>query len=163
MGISNETTDCARDSRAYSERRRDWKSCTIHGASCIEPCRYEKEYIDRVQEGFRRVFQEDDGTGVHYFQKASYKPAGKTGTAQTVYGGDDPVGRDEQGKRIRCYNLTLAGYAPYDNPEVAFSVVVPWVYDDKGGINSMIGRDILDAYFELKKDTGIIPLLKQTK
>lgn len=113
-----------------------------------------KEYIDRVQEGFRRVFQEGDGTGVHYFQKASYKPAGKTGTAQTVYGGDDPVGRDEQGKRIRCYNLTLAGYAPYDNPEVAFSVVVPWVYDDKGGINSMIGRDILDAYFELKKDTG---------
>ena len=24
-----------------------------------------KEYIDRVQEGFRRVFQEGDGTGVH--------------------------------------------------------------------------------------------------
>ena len=109
------------------------------------------EYIKRVQEGFRRVFQEGDGTGVKYFQKAPYKPAGKTGTAQTVYGGDELYGRDSQGQRIRCYNLTLAGYAPYDNPEVAFSVVVPWVHDDKGGINSMIGKDILDAYFDLKK------------
>ncbi|PEB43296.1 peptidoglycan D,D-transpeptidase FtsI family protein [Bacillus pseudomycoides] len=113
-----------------------------------------KEYIDRVQEGFRQVFQEGDGTGVRYFQKAPYKPAGKTGTAQTVYGGEDPVGRDSEGNRIHCYNLTLAGYAPYDNPEVAFSVVVPWVNDDKGGINSMIGKDILDAYFALKKNQG---------
>ncbi|MFJ7616114.1 peptidoglycan D,D-transpeptidase FtsI family protein [Bacillus cereus] len=110
------------------------------------------EYIERVQEGFRRVFQEGDGTGVRTFQKAPYKPAGKTGTAQTVYGGDDEIGRDAQGNRIRCYNLTLAGYAPYDNPEVAFSVVIPWVRDDKGGINSMIGKDILDAYFDLKNN-----------
>ena len=51
----------------------------------------------------------------------------------------------------KCYNLTLAGYAPYDaDPEVAFSVVVPWVNDDKSGINSAIGKEILDAYFELK-------------
>lgn len=110
-----------------------------------------REYIERVQEGFRRVFQEGDGTGVKYFQNAPYKPAGKTGTAQTIYGGDDPMGKDAQGNRIPCYNLTLAGYAPYNNPEIAFSVVVPWVHDDKGGINSMIGREILDAYFALKK------------
>lgn len=52
----------------------------------------------------------------------------------------------------KCYNLTLAGYAPYDaDPEVAFSVVVPWVNDDKSGINSAIGKEILDAYFELKQ------------
>ncbi|HDR5138326.1 TPA: hypothetical protein QCS04_004804, partial [Bacillus anthracis] len=30
------------------------------------------------------------------------------------------------------------------------SVVVPWVNDDKSGINSAIGKEILDAYFELK-------------
>ncbi|MGG3521753.1 penicillin-binding protein 2 [Bacillus pseudomycoides] len=109
------------------------------------------EYIDRVKEGFRWVFQEGDGTGVKYFQKAPYKPAGKTGTAQTVYGGDSKIGRNEKGERIECYNLTLVGYAPYDNPEIAFSVVVPWVYNDKGGINSLIGKDILDIYFDLKK------------
>ncbi|PGS05817.1 MULTISPECIES: peptidoglycan D,D-transpeptidase FtsI family protein [Bacillus] len=109
------------------------------------------EYIDRVKEGFRWVFQEGDGTGVKYFQKAPYKPAGKTGTAQTVYGGDSKIGRNEKGERIECYNLTLVGYAPYDNPEIAFSIVVPWVHNDKGGINSLIGKDILDIYFDLKK------------
>lgn len=109
-----------------------------------------EEYINQVKEGFRRVFQEGDGTGVRAFQKASYKPAGKTGTAQTVYGGESDIGRNEKGERRECYNLTLAGYAPYDNPEVAFSVVVPWVINDKSGINSDIGKEVLDAYFDLK-------------
>nr|WP_154982511.1 penicillin-binding protein 2 [Bacillus paranthracis] len=109
-----------------------------------------EEYINQVKEGFRKVFQEGDGTGVRAFQKASYKPAGKTGTAQTVYGGESDIGRNEKGERRKCYNLTLAGYAPYDNPEVAFSVVVPWVMNDKSGINSDIGKEVLDAYFELK-------------
>ncbi|MFB6731629.1 peptidoglycan D,D-transpeptidase FtsI family protein [Bacillus mobilis] len=109
-----------------------------------------EEYINQVKEGFRRVFQEGDGTGIRAFQKASYKPAGKTGTAQTVYGGESEIGRNEKGERRECYNLTLAGYAPYDNPEVAFSVVVPWVINDKSGINSDIGKEVLDAYFELK-------------
>ena len=108
------------------------------------------EYINRVKEGFRWVFQEGDGTGVKYFKNAPYKPAGKTGTAQTVYGGENEIGRNAKGERIECYNLTLVGYAPYDNPEVAFSVVVPWVHNDKGGINSLIGKDILDIYFNLK-------------
>ncbi|WP_144497022.1 peptidoglycan D,D-transpeptidase FtsI family protein [Bacillus toyonensis] len=109
-----------------------------------------EEYINQVKEGFRRVFQEGDGTGVRAFQKAPYKPAGKTGTAQTVYGGESDIGRNEKGDRIECYNLTLAGYAPYDDPEVAFSVVVPWVKNDKSGINSDIGKEVLDAYFDLK-------------
>ncbi|PHA04381.1 peptidoglycan D,D-transpeptidase FtsI family protein [Bacillus wiedmannii] len=109
-----------------------------------------EEYINQVKEGFRKVFQEGDGTGVRAFQKASYKPAGKTGTAQTVYGGESDIGRNEKGERRECYNLTLAGYAPYDNPEVAFSVVVPWVINDKSGINSDIGKEVLDAYFALK-------------
>lgn len=109
-----------------------------------------EEYINQVKEGFRKVFQEGDGTGVRAFQKASYKPAGKTGTAQTVYGGESDIGRNEKGERRECYNLTLAGYAPYDNPEVAFSVVVPWIMNDKSGINSDIGKEVLDAYFELK-------------
>ncbi|HDR6054324.1 TPA: penicillin-binding protein transpeptidase, partial [Bacillus anthracis] len=40
---------------------------------------------------------------------------------------------------------------PYDNPEVAFSVVVPWLHNDKSGINSIIGKEVLDVYFDLKK------------
>ncbi|HDR7472250.1 TPA: penicillin-binding protein 2 [Bacillus toyonensis] len=124
-----------------------------------------EEYINQVKEGFRRVFQEGDGTGVRAFQKAPYKPAGKTGTAQTVYGGESDIGRNEKGDRRECYNLTLAGYAPYDDPEVAFSVVVPWVINDKSGINSDIGKEVLDAYFDLKNKrlTGEAPKTYDSK
>ncbi|MBP3968365.1 penicillin-binding protein 2 [Bacillus sp. WL1] len=106
--------------------------------------------IKRVQEGFRQVFNDSGGTAAKYFAGAPYKAAGKTGTAQTVYGGDKEIGRNAKGERKETYNLTLVGYAPAEDPEVAFSVVVPWV-DDKSGINGYISRDIMDAYFDLKK------------
>ena len=113
-----------------------------------------------MKEGFRRVFQEVDGTGAGTFKGLPYKPAGKTGTAETVYGGESDIGRDENNYRKKCYNLTLAGYAPYDaDPEVAFSVVVPWVNNDKSGINSAIGKEVLDAYFDLKTQrSGVSPV-----
>lgn len=110
-----------------------------------------EDQIKRVQEGFRQVFNEPGGTGTKYFTGAKYKAAGKTGTAQTVYGGDKEIGKKANGERVETYNLTLVGYAPLEDPEVAFSVVVPWVHDDKTGINGDIGRKIMDAYFELKK------------
>ncbi|PFK45834.1 penicillin-binding protein [Bacillus cereus] len=124
-----------------------------------------EEHIKRVQEGFRQVFNDQGGTGTKYFASAPYKAAGKTGTAQIPYGGDKEIGRDANGQRKIIYNLTLVGYAPYDDPEVAFSVVVPWVHDDKTGINGYIGREIMDAYFELKKQevTGEAPKNEQSK
>ena len=107
-------------------------------------------YINHVKEGFRRVFQENDGTGTATFKGLPYKPAGKQGQLKLCM--VEKVKLEEMKTIIeKCYNLTLAGYAPYDaDPEVAFSVVVPWVNDDKSGINSAIGKEILDAYFELK-------------
>ncbi|WP_462409574.1 peptidoglycan D,D-transpeptidase FtsI family protein [Neobacillus sp. Marseille-QA0830] len=95
-------------------------------------------YIKRVQEGFHLVMSDAQGTGASAFKGASYDPAGKTGTAQ-VYNGNGGYN----------YNLTLVGYAPYNNPEVAFTVVVPNVKTESG-INKAIGRKILDAYFQNK-------------
>lgn len=104
------------------------------------------EYIKRVQEGFRRVMQEPGGTAYSYFANAPYKPAGKTGTAEAFY--DGPI---QSRRQASTYNLTLVGYAPYNNPEVSFAVVVPWATQgNSDGINNRIGRRILDAYFELK-------------
>jgi penicillin-binding protein A len=92
--------------------------------------------------------QEPKGTAYAYFANAPYKPAGKTGTAEAFYDGPIQSKRNEP-----TYNLTLVGYAPYDDPEVAFSVVVPWATQgDSDGINNRIGRRILDAYFELKAE-----------
>ncbi|MRX72644.1 penicillin-binding protein [Bacillus lacus] len=109
----------------------------------------EPKYIERVQEGLRQVMQESGGTGYGYFAGAGYSPAGKTGTAQAFY--DGPV---KEKFLTPTYNLTLVGYAPDHNPEVAFAVVVPWAYEkaqNSHPINHMIGKRVLDKYFELKK------------
>ncbi|MBD8069155.1 peptidoglycan D,D-transpeptidase FtsI family protein [Bacillus sp. PS06] len=106
------------------------------------------EEIAQVQEGFRRVMQGSRGTAESTFGNKSYKPAGKTGTAEGYY--FDPI---TQKGYEDVWNLTLVGYAPYDNPEVAFSVVVPNAYygnRNSHSINNRIGEQILDKYFELK-------------
>jgi penicillin-binding protein A len=96
-------------------------------------------YIERVQEGFHLVMSGKQGTATSVFKGTAYNPAGKTGTAQV-----------SDGSGGYNYNLTLIGYAPYDNPEVAISVVVPNVENDSSGINKSIGRKILDFYFQNK-------------
>ncbi|WP_243290567.1 penicillin-binding protein 2 [Bacillus sp. FJAT-47783] len=109
----------------------------------------DEKYIDRVQEGLRQVFLEKGGTGYSYFSGAEYRPAGKTGTAEAFYDGPNKEKFLES-----TYNLTLVGYAPYDDPKVAFSVVVPWAYQGASNdhaINKIIGRKVLDAYFKLQE------------
>ncbi|GGI11184.1 peptidoglycan D,D-transpeptidase FtsI family protein [Gottfriedia solisilvae] len=105
-------------------------------------------YVDRVKEGFYKVYNEVGGTANIYFQGTDYKPAGKTGTAQSVYDGPD---RKKYNGPQKTYNLTLIGYAPYDNPEIAFAVVVPWLQSDQAPVNKYIGRGILDEYFKMKE------------
>ncbi|KIY22333.1 penicillin-binding protein [Mesobacillus subterraneus] len=108
------------------------------------------EWFDRVQEGFRRVAQEPGGTAYGTFISADYRPAAKTGTAQAFYDGPK---RKNYDKTPEVMNLSLVAYAPYDNPEIAVAVVVPWAYEGDTGhhANNDIGRRILDTYFELKK------------
>lgn len=109
-----------------------------------------KEYIEQVQEGFRRVYQEPRGTAYIYFGHApysQYRPAGKTGTSQSLYYGPR---REYWGTMTN--NLTLVGYAPFEDPEVAFSIVVPWAKDGVYAINKYIGQRILESYFNLKED-----------
>jgi penicillin-binding protein A len=112
------------------------------------------EWMKRVQEGFRRVMQEPGGTAYDEFKTANYNPAGKTGTAQAVYDGPEMKKYKERDQLPpEVMNLSLVGYAPDDNPEVAMAVLVPWAYEgDKGHhANNVIGRRVLDAYFDLKK------------
>jgi penicillin-binding protein A len=107
-------------------------------------------FMKRVQEGFRQAMQENGGTASAFFDNKEYMPAGKTGVAQSYYEVPDSSKYNEP-----SYNLTFVGYAPHDKPEVAFSVVVPWAYDDNthaSTINKSIGVRILDAYFQLKRE-----------
>jgi penicillin-binding protein A len=109
----------------------------------------EMDHIDRVQEGFRRVFQEPNGTAYSYFAGKSDNAAGKTGTAQSdLY---------KDGTLYTTENRSLVGYAPFDNPEIAFAIIVPNLGPNVSGqhpINNLIGERILDTYFEMKKNEG---------
>lgn len=116
----------------------------------LNTLKLEPGWIEQVQEGFRLVAQASEGTATKYFGDAPYKMAAKTGTAEGVY--DGPL--KKKGEHQMTWNVTLVGYAPYDNPEVAMSVVVPWAYEGSSSshINHDIGRRAMDKYFELKKE-----------
>lgn len=104
--------------------------------------------IGRVQDGFRSVFT--SGTGRTHWAGKDYKPAGKTGTAENeVYYKKDGKSYSED-----VENLSLVGYAPFDDPEVAFAVIVPNLGKVSGQhpINHTIGTQVLDAYFDLQKE-----------
>ncbi|MGM0873378.1 MAG: peptidoglycan D,D-transpeptidase FtsI family protein [Bacillota bacterium] len=99
------------------------------------------EEIERVQEGFRLVVT--SGTASKYID---YDVAGKTGTSQTNYYGPK---REYWGKQTN--NLNFVGYYPSENPEVAFSVVVPWASNDGDAVNKHIANRIVKAYMDLQE------------
>lgn len=90
------------------------------------------KWVKVVQEGMHMVTLQG-GTAHSTFRGLPFNVAAKTGTAQT--GGDQD-------------NALIAGYAPYENPQLVFVVIVP-----KGGhgadSSGPIARKILDAYNEL--------------
>lgn len=103
--------------------------------------------IDRVKEGMRRVYYGDRGSARSWFYDTDYVAAGKTGTAQSFYY------VEEENRRYQTLNVTHVGFAPFDDPEIAYSVVVPSVTNDDDHVtyvNNMIARQSLDKYFELK-------------
>ena len=55
---------------------------------------------------------------------------------------------------IETYNLSFVGYAPYENPEIAISVMVPNAYRKGGQPNSIanvLAQRVFRAYFDLKE------------
>src|SRR5690606_40920216 len=62
----------------------------------------DQKYFDRVQQGFKLVFQGSSGTARGTFSSKPYDPAGKTGSAESYINGKKAV------------NSTLVGYAPFN-------------------------------------------------
>ncbi|MDG5470816.1 penicillin-binding protein 2 [Jeotgalibacillus sp. ET6] len=114
-----------------------------------------QEEIDHVKRGFFASFNGANGTGQD-LKGNGYVAAGKTGTAEVVYFGPKYVD-NYLGDPPLTINSTLVGYAPADKPEVAFSVMVPWLYPNDGterlrvDANEDLGTAILEKYFELRE------------
>lgn len=115
----------------------------------------DEKYFEQVKKGFVGALQSSNGTGYSVFAKATYNPAGKTGTAQE-YARDEEgkYMRDSNGELIEVHNRTLIAYAPADSPEIAISVVVPQgeLTTQSHPISLNIGQRSMQAYFDLKKE-----------
>lgn len=115
-----------------------------------------EEELKHVQEGLRRVYAGSNGSARGAFANAPFTGAGKTGTAQTKL---TDYARDLVG--VDTLNLTHVGYAPFENPQIAYAVVIPWAttnFDISLPTANRIARESVDAYFELQKkyaDTGV--------
>ena len=105
-------------------------------------------YLERVKEGFKQVLA-PGGTGSGYINY-NYLPAGKTGTAQSFLDTDGDGTID-----TATTTATFAAYAPYDNPEVVFTVISPDVapeeipYNYMSRVNMRISQKVSQKYFEI--------------
>lgn len=105
------------------------------------------ENLNTIQKGFHDVANENNAwTTAKGLADAKMDLAAKTGTAEmSVF---------EDGDEISVDNLNMVSYGPYDDPEIAFAVVIPQIRrsDDRGTPNQKITKEVMDAYYDLYKD-----------
>ncbi len=104
-----------------------------------------QEFWDAIIDGMVAVVHGPRGTARRVGESASYRFAGKTGTAQLFTIAQDEVAdNDETPKHLRDHALFIT-FAPVENPEIAVAVVV-----ENGGSGSgaaaPIARRILDYF-----------------
>lgn len=102
------------------------------------------EEIAQVKAGMRYTYYGKYGTAQNIFSGKDYDGAGKTGTAQ------DFVVID--GVSYTTINLSHVGFAPYENPEIAYAVLIPHASTSTKykSIQNEIVAEAVDKYFELK-------------
>lgn len=87
------------------------------------------ETWDTIHTGMRMVITE--GTIENYFKDTDIKIAGKTGTA-------------EENSKRNAHSLFIA-YAPYDEPEIAISAVIP--FGNSSHDSAEVAKDVIRYYF----------------
>ena len=105
--------------------------------------------IEQIKRGMYQTYYGQYGSARTTFSGASYVAAGKTGTAQAFAYNED------EKRSYQTVSVTHVGFAPYDNPEIAYAVVVPHVSTNISGSfphpNNELAREAVDKYFELKE------------
>lgn len=108
-----------------------------------------QEQMERIHQGMHDVSHTQDGTARYYFLNYPIKVGSKTGTTEAFYAG--PV---QYAQNDPVTNATYVGYAPFDKPEIAISVVVPYLKEASWGRESTrIAHEVMNAYFESKDST----------
>jgi len=86
----------------------------------------QKKYLKYVQESMYAVANKPGGTAYYRLRHAAWKIAGKTGTAQVIAMSQDDEKEKNKAPAINKHkdHAWFIGYAPYDNPKIAFAVFV---------------------------------------
>ncbi len=104
--------------------------------------------LQQVKKGMHYTYYGARGTARNLFAGESFDAGGKTGTAQTF-------AYDEKEKRVySTVSLAHVGFAPYDNPEVAYALLVPHVSTDPTRPTTAtndLAKESVTKYFELKE------------
>ncbi len=114
-----------------------------------------EQELAQVKRGMHYTYYGARGTARGLLSGRSFDAAGKTGTAQTA-------AYDEDRKAMfNTVSLAHVGFAPYENPEVAFAVLVPHVSTNPRfptTTSNDLAQAALDKYFEVKKRKAERPL-----
>lgn len=103
------------------------------------------EQMKLIQEGFYNVVYGTSGfTTGKYMSDAKMTIAAKTGTAETTY-------VDENGEAHETVNSNVIAYGPYDDPEIAVSVILPNLNNNSENFknNQYMAKAVINAYAEM--------------
>ena len=118
----------------------------------VEDLNISQESINVAKEGMKSVTSDESGTAYSVFRNFPIEVGGKTGSAETASGSGN-------GKT----NAWFAGFAPYDDPEIAVVVFI-----ENGGHGWYTGetvRTIMEQYFgmnttQVQEDMTQIPYVE---
>ena len=98
-----------------------------------------------IQDGFYDVVHGTSGyTTGRAMNSSKIDIAAKTGTAETYY--VDPITK----KVSTTINSNAVAYAPFNDPEIAVSVVLPHIDDISSKTNQTMVVSIMEAYYDMK-------------
>lgn len=105
-----------------------------------------KEVFDTVREGMRRVVNGEGGTARVSGHLPFVELAGKTGTSQVMsFSADQIYAKCENRPKHQRHHGWFIGYAPADNPEIAFGILSEHSCHGASGA-APVAKEIVRAY-----------------
>lgn len=128
------------------------KNLGIDSRETVEDLKLNEKTLEIIRKGMKGVTSESGGTAYYIFSDFDMDIAGKTGSVET-------------GTKGRV-NGWFAGFAPYDNPEIAVVVLIENA--GSGGNVAPVAKNIIKSYFgtdakNIKEDVSVVPSTGETR